>query len=351
MRVLFDIVHPANVHFFKHAIFALKERGSDVMVTARKKGITCDLLDKLGIEYTCISELGKGPRGLAQELVVRCGRLFAVARKFRPHVMVAKNAGPAIGVVGAILRVPRVVFEDTEHARLQRTVGLPFANYIVTGSGYLGDHGRRHRKYRGVWAQAYLDPEHFTPDPDILREYGVQPDQPYIVLRTIAWDAAHDIGQKAEAPDSITDIVNRLRAYGRVIISPEGDLPDSLVAHKNPVPAEHIHSLLAFAALCISQGGSMASEAAVLGTPAIFCNPLRHGCGYLLALQEEFALAHCTDTLTEGVETAQKWLSDPDLGEKWRKKRENLQKQSDNLVQYMLGIIEEASGRSKMTPN
>ena len=95
MRVLFDIVHPANVHFFKHAIFALKERGSDVMVTARKKSITCDLLDKLGIEYTCISELGKGPLGLAQELVVRCGRLFAggIGRALRQLFLRGPGAG------------------------------------------------------------------------------------------------------------------------------------------------------------------------------------------------------------------------------------------------------------------
>jgi predicted glycosyltransferase len=343
MRVLFDIVHPANVHFFKHAIFALKDRGDEVMVTARKKGITLELLEKCGIEYTCLSELGKGPVGLGRELVVRCSRLFGVARKFRPDVMVAKNGGPAIGVVGSLLRVPRVVFEDTEHAKLQRVVGLPFASYIVTGSGYLGDHGRRQRRYRGVWTQLYLDPKYFTPDPDVLRKYGVEPDEPYIVLRTIAWDAAHDIGQKVEAPESLRDVINRLEVYGRVIVSPEGDLPDSLVQYKNPVPAEHIHSLLAFARLCVSQGGSMSSEAAVLGTPAIFCNPLR--CGYLLFLEEELGLVHCTDTLKEGVKTAEKWLNEGDIREKWREKVDKFRSQSDDVVKYMLGIIEEAGRR------
>ncbi len=85
--------------------------------------------------------------------------------------MVAKNGGPAIGLAGFLLRAKRIVFEDTEHARLQRMVGLPFANYIVTGNGYLGDHGRRQKKYRGIWVQAYLNSRCFKPDALLTRRF------------------------------------------------------------------------------------------------------------------------------------------------------------------------------------
>ncbi len=347
MRVLFDIVDTAHVHFFKNLIFLLKERGHDIAVTARRKDITLKLLDSLNIEYTCISNMGSGYSGLAKELLCRYIRMFRFARKFKPDVMLAKNAGPTIGLIGFLLRARRIVFEDTEHARLQRMVGLPFASCIVTGNGYLGDHGRRQKRYRGIWVQAYLNSRCFKPDPAILRRYGVDAGEPYIVVRTIAWEAAHDAGHKGAGHGDLQAVVERLGRFGRVLICSEKPLPDSLAGHANPVPAEHIHHLLAFGRLYIGEGGSMASEAAVLGTPAIFCNPLRHGCGCLLSLEKDYGLLHCTDTLAEGLAVAEKWLSDPDLAQTWRKKLQKFQAETDNLEEYMLQLIEEAAGKNE----
>jgi hypothetical protein len=338
------MVDTAHVHFFKHLISELKRRGDEVLVTARKKDITLELLEKLGIEYRCISSRGSGLPGLAWELVVRNVRMFGVARGFRPDVMLAKNAGPAIGLTGALLRVPRIVFEDTEHARLQRMAGLPFATWIVTGDGYLGSHGRRQRTYRGIWVQAYLDERYFTPDAELVRRYGVEPKE-YIVLRTVAWEAAHDAGHKGIGEAGLREAVERLGRFGRVVICSERPLPEVLKEYANPVPHEHVHHLLAFARLYIGEGGSMSSEAAVLGTPAIFCNPLRHGCGCLLSLEKEYGLLHSTDTLAAGVEVADAWLSNPNLQERWDEKLKAFRERCDNLPEYMLRLVDEAAGK------
>ena len=44
MRLLFDMGHPAHVHFFKNAIWELERRGHEVKVTARDKDVTIQLL-------------------------------------------------------------------------------------------------------------------------------------------------------------------------------------------------------------------------------------------------------------------------------------------------------------------
>ena len=36
MRVLFDIVHPAHVHFFKHMLTGLAKRGHETRIVARE---------------------------------------------------------------------------------------------------------------------------------------------------------------------------------------------------------------------------------------------------------------------------------------------------------------------------
>lgn len=334
MRVLFDAVDTAHVHFFKQIIKTLREQGHEAFVTARQKDITIELLEKLNIPYRCISRRGEGMFGMALELLQRQMRLYKVVREWKPDVLVAKNAGPAVGPVGFLTRVPRVVLEDTEHAKLQRAIGLPFATAIVTGDGYLKQHGRRQRKYRGVWPQAYLDPKYFTPQKDPLVQAGIDPDQPYIVLRTVAWEAAHDAGHQGVGEKALCDTVRRLKKFGRVLISAERPLPESLKAYANPVPVEDVHHLLAYATLYMGEGGSMAAEAAVLGTPAIFTSVLE--CGYLLALEKEYDMVYNTTTIEAGTAIAEKLLAMPDLKQQWRQKQQNLLDQSDDLCEFMI---------------
>ena len=255
MRVLVDITHPVNVHFFKHLIRQLKERRHEVLVTAREKDETLGLLNSLGIEHVCISRKGSSLVSAAKELFARSVKLLALARRFRPDVMVAAEAGLWIGNVGAMLRVPRVVFDQVDRAALQQMLGLTLATWVHTGWGYLKDHGSRHIRFNGFLAQSYLDPRRFKPDPEALVRFGVDPESPYVVLRLVGWNAAHDIGRRGLSESQLSEAAGQLSRHGRVFISAETPLPDSLKAYDNPVPSVHFHDLLALANGCIAEGG------------------------------------------------------------------------------------------------
>lgn len=338
MRILVDINHPAHVHLFKNLIWMLQRRGHQTLVTARQKDVTTDLLDALGIEYVCLSRIGSGMLAMGTELLRRYVRLFALARRFRPDAMIALS-GVTFAPVGALLGVPRIVLEEAEHARLQRALSLPLATCIFTGTGYRGSHGGRHRRFRGIWVQAYLDPKYFTPDPAPLRQAGVEPDQPYTVLRRVSWGAAHDAGLRATSVDQEVEIVQRLGRFGRVLISSEAPLPEALTPYRSPVPPHHMHDLLAFAKLYLGEGGTMAAEAAVLGTPAVFCNPLR--CGYLDALEHEYGLLRNCDSPAEGVAIAEDLLHRPDLASIWQQRRRRLLDESDDVVEFIYRLLVE----------
>ena len=338
MRVLFDITHPAQVHFFKHLIWLLRQRGDDVLVATRRKDVTLDLLDSLRIPYRCLSEKGSGMVGMARELLVRYVRLLELAREFRPDVMLAQT-GVSIGLVGAVLRVPRLVLEEAEHARLQQMLGLPFASSIFTGTGYTKSYGHRQVQFKGIWVQSYLHPNYFTPSVEPLMRAGIDPEKPYIVVRTVSWGAAHDVGLPATSETDIISVVQRLSRHGRVLISSEGPLPGALAAYANPVPVEHMHHLLAHAAMYIGEGGTMAAEAAVLGTPAVFCNHLR--VGYLLALEKRYGLAYNTNSLLEGLPLAEKLLAQPDSRHQWRKRHQRLMAESEDVTAFVLRLIDQ----------
>lgn len=338
LRVLVEALHPAQVHFFRFAIELLQSQGHEVLVITREKDVTIDLIKQFGWNYRCLSRRRNGHFGMAIELMSRYWQLLKLARQFRPDVMVART-GVTIGLIGALLRIPRLVQDDTEHAKLQRAIGLPFATRIITGSGYLGEHGTRQFRYKGQSSQAYLHPDYFHPKTERLVAAGIDPRQPYIVLRTVSWEAAHDAGMRGIGEEGLKQVVTRLSQYGRVIISTEGRLPDSLKEYRNPLAAQDMHTLLAHCKLYIGEGGTMAAEAAVLGKPSIFCSQLR--CGFLLALEEEYDLLYNFNEFERGLIKAEELLQDPEVGVRWRQKQQHLMDESDDIPAFIVDHIKE----------
>jgi predicted glycosyltransferase len=336
MRILFDITHPAQAHFFKNVVRMLREAGDDVLVTARDKDVTVALLEALGIEHICISRMGRGLLGKARELVRRDLALLKIARRFRPDVMVGRT-GISLARVGALLRIPRIVFQDTEHSRLERALTTPFASYICTGAGYLADHGRRQIRFRGPPVLAYMAPKYFQPDGDALRRAGVDPDAPYVVLRHIAWSAVHDRGLPRSDEADVAAAAERLSRFGRVFVSSETPLSGALQALRNPVPLIHMHDLLAFARLYIGESGTMAAEAAALGTPAVYCNPLP--LGFLLEMQNRYGLVRSTASLAEGVPVAEELLGRDNTRRVWQQRRQKLLDDSTDVAAFMYRLI------------
>lgn len=342
MKILFDIVHPAQVHFFKNVIRLLQQRGDEVLVTARKKDIALELLEVLGIECMCISEKGSGLFSLALELVVRNFRLWKIARRFRPDVMVAR-VGVAAGPVGKVLGIPTVIYDDMEHAKLQAAVGMTFATYICTGLGYYRDFGKRQVRFRGSPVLAYLAPKYFEPDKELLRKERLEPDEPYIFIRTVSWGASHDVGRAGSTENDLSRLVESLSRFGRVIISAEGPLSQPLSQYENPVGVENVHHLLAFASLCLVEGGTMAAEAAVLGTPAVCLEACDFKLGYLRALENEYELVYQPNSVEKALEITEELLAKSDLKQLWREKRKKMLAESDDVTQFQLDMIDHAA--------
>ena len=56
MRILFDLGHPAHVHYFKNLIKLLKKNGNQVLIVAREKDVTHSLLKYYGIFLIYLEE-------------------------------------------------------------------------------------------------------------------------------------------------------------------------------------------------------------------------------------------------------------------------------------------------------
>ena len=90
MKILIDILHPAHVHFFRNFRTDMIELGHEIVVTAREKDVTVDLLEEYGITYQLLSKQGRGIK-LAVELLQRTWRLVKIVRTEKPDMMVPKK--------------------------------------------------------------------------------------------------------------------------------------------------------------------------------------------------------------------------------------------------------------------
>lgn len=287
MRILVEIAHPKHVHFFRPLLKRWGAAGNKVKILTRDKDITHILLDKYAIPYSCLSK----QRSLfaTTELITRWVKLTGWLIRFRPDVVLS-IAGITTAFPSKLLSIPNIALTDTETAVLSNRLAFPFADRILTPEWFNGRFGARHRVYRGFHEWAYLHPDEFRPDAKIVREEGIDPDKPYSVVRLVRWISAHDRGETGFTPEEAKALVLGLSKSMRVYLSTEGDPPPELERFKARFEVDRIHHVLAFAALVVGESPSMATEAALLGVPAILASSWAGRCGNMQVLEKRFGL-------------------------------------------------------------
>lgn len=322
-------------------------KGYEICITSRRKDVAQELLDAYGFSYVDLGAVGRGTSSLAVEFIRRSLHLLKLARRFKPDVMVG-IAGTSIAPVGKLLGVPVIVFTDTEVATVSNRIAFPFASAICTPTCYeVSVPPKKHITYPGYQELAYTHPNRFDPDPDLLRAFGVRPTDDYIVMRLVAWRAAHDL--RGKGFHQIVDAVRQLERFGRILISAEGNLPATLEVNRLAGPLEFIHHLLYYARLFIGESATMASESAMLGTPAIFVSTLTRG--YTNEQEHKYDLVYTFSDPIRGQEQAlakaKAILSDPDSKAKWRVKRDHMLADKIDVTAWMVNFVERCVSRTR----
>jgi predicted glycosyltransferase len=270
MKFLFDLNHPAHVHFFRNPIAMLREKGHEILVTSRVKEMAVPLLDEMGIEHVTLSALkGNGVLGLARELLQRDAALLQVARRFRPNAMAAIG-GTFVSHVGRLTGIPSLVFYDTENAKLQNAITYPFASRVIVPRCYSGWLPKGHTRYSGYHELSYLHPDYFVPDQTVAERNGYNAGRPNYFLRTVSWQANHDVFESGWTEALLRRLITWLSERGKVHVSSETNLPGDLARYAYKGKVSEVHHLLAYCRLFVGESATMASESAVLGVPAIY---------------------------------------------------------------------------------
>lgn len=308
------------------------------MVVSRDKDVVIDLLNAYNIPHTVLSKVKKGKIRLLEEFFIRETKLYKMALKFNPDLIIGILSPPVAHIAWALGK-KSIIFNDTEHAEIAQKITYPFCDIICTPMSFKKDVGKKQIRYSGYHELAYLHPAYFSPNPEVLREHGLAPGEPFVVLRFISWGAHHDVGQYGI--NNKLAFVQELEKFGKVFISSEGNMAEEFDRYRIKVSPEKIHSLLYYATLCVGEGATMAVESAILGTPSIYVSSLAGTMGNFSELEEKYGLLFNYSDPEAAMKKAVELLKDPELKRNWSLKKDALLKDKIDVTEFMVKLIEE----------
>jgi len=316
--------------------------GYEILVTTVDKDIAIQLLNEFGYDYKVIGKVGKSLLSKILCVPILDWKFYCAVRKFSPDLILGIGSIRATHVA-KIIGAKSIIFNDTEATLKEHILYYPFADYILSPYAFGRDFGKKHVRYDGFHELAYLHPNRFEPNLDVLEELGVRMDEKLFVIRFIAWEATHDAGHCGFSKEGKIKLIKYLAAQGRVIITQEGGLPEELKQFQMPIPLTKMHDVLSQATLHISEGATMASEAAILGTPTIYLSTINYGTieeqskhyGLIKICHNEKQLFNVVDDL----------LHEENLKEQWQSRRENLLKDKIDVSHYIVDFIDNLERR------
>jgi predicted glycosyltransferase len=276
VKVWVDITAPAHVLVFRPLISLMRERGDEVEVTARDYAQTVQLLEQHGIEAELVGHHGGRSRlGKLGTMVTRLSGLRRWARG-RGFDAALAHGSHHLTMTARALGIPSSTTFDYEFATVQHQLGCRAATYVVVPDAIpparlerYGVHPPKLRQYPGLKEEYYLFD--FTPDRQVLERLAVDPERILVVVRTPPDVSLYHrksnplfpqvlafLGRAENVQAVVLPRTEEQREYVRGLDLPTVTVPDDAV---------DAQSLIAFADLVVSAGGTMNREAAALGVP------------------------------------------------------------------------------------
>jgi uncharacterized protein len=270
-----DMTAAAHPLVLRPVIERLRASGHEVHVTARDYGPTLGTTRRMRLDHTVLGpgHPGASRAGKARALAARTRNARAFARAHRIELAVAHGSND-LALAAASLRIPAVNATDYEWARLQHNIGCRLARRVLVPDAIppermqaYGATGKLVR-YPGLKEEYYL--ADFAPDPGVLEALALDRDRLLVVVRPPP--AVSMYHRPNDLFPRVLDRLGRREDVQTVVLPRVAEQREEIVARGLPalvVPDAEVdaQSLIAYADLVVSAGGTMNREAVALGTP------------------------------------------------------------------------------------
>jgi hypothetical protein len=271
-----DMTASAHPLVLRPVVSLLREQGHEVEITTRDYGQTVELIERLGLSAEVIGHhAGRSAVGKARQMTSRLGALKRWAEP-RGFDLAIAHGSHELTITARRLRIPSSTTFDYEFAWLQHQLGCRAARRVVVPDAIPPERLQRYgvrppklRQYEGLKEEYYL--YDFEPDPAALTELELDPERTLVVLRPPPDVSLYHRHANPLFPQTL-DRLGSLDSVQAVVIprtAEQRDFVRSLALPSVVVPEHAVdaQSLIAFADLVVSAGGTMNREAVALGVP------------------------------------------------------------------------------------
>ena len=270
-----DITAPAHPLVFRPIIERLRQRGHEVIVTARDYAQTLELLELHGIEYVSFGRHGGASR--ARKLASLMRRTLRIRRVGATGFdLAAAHGSNELALAARWLGIPAVNMFDYEWATQQHKIGCRLARRVITPEAIPPERLRRYGvgpeklvQYAGLKEEYYLTD--FEPDEHVLDALEIDRERILVVLRPPPEVSLYHRRSNPLFP-RVVDFLGR-RDDVQAVALPRTDAQRREL-HRMALPsltvpdhAVEAQSLVALSDVVVSAGGTMNREAAALGVP------------------------------------------------------------------------------------
>jgi predicted glycosyltransferase len=320
MKIIFGLGHPAHFHLYKELFKNLESDSYKIVIT--DKDVIKKLLDNENLSYEII---GNSKQNKIAKLFFSTVKLFKIAKQFKPDIF--------IGCLSQLFWVSKIyrkkgffnAEDDFKYTFIQGLITYPFVTKILTpGSVDVGFFKYKQVKYESFHKLAYLHPNRFTPNFEIVKK--AVGENPFVIIRLVNLNAYHDIKAKGISEKVLDELISKISAKFAVYITSEKPLSEKYKAYQLSINPSDIHHFLAFSQFFIGDSQSMTVESAMLGIPNIKFNSFAGRISVLEELEHKYKLTIGINPVDEEklFQTVNDFLGNKHLKEEYRLSREKL---------------------------
>jgi predicted glycosyltransferase len=320
MNIHIDILTPKQVMMFGPLSIKLRKRGHKVSITTRDY---LELNQMVCLHKMNSRVIGKhGGGDLYSKLVQSIKRTEELSQylyDLEPDICVS-HGSPETARVAYGLGIPNINVNDSPHSESVSKLTVPFCSKLLTPEMIPFEDWTRYGITEDSIVTYYaLDPWAWLRDYelkyDIRKILDIENDNPIITFRVLETQASYARGLSSPIMPAVEQISKR-RLEVNIIVLPRYKSQlyklKKKLGEKVIIPHEMIDgpSLLKSSIVFIGAGGTMTTEAAILGVPTISCYP-KNQLHVHIWLKDK-GLISFTDSQEAIVKTVERYLKRPD---------------------------------------
>ncbi len=278
MRFWFDVLTPKQLLLFNPVIQELKARDHQVLATSRHYREVEQLAAMLGVELKFVgSRGGKGTYDQLRASLERMNSMLPLVADFQPDASVSVASADCARISFGI-RVKHVAVSDSPHSVIAGKLSLPFSQHLLTPwvipyiAWYrFGLQRSEITKYHALDPAAWLKREARSKGPEIK----VEPGKPTILVRLEESYAPYmigtDQGWTGKVLQRLSDEFKDCNLIALCRYQDQLEMVKSTFGDTFYVPEKVVDGagLIRQSDVFIGMGGTMTTEAALIGVPTV----------------------------------------------------------------------------------